>query len=228
MTLEHRNTLYRRLHAKGFAPAHVAEVGVYVPETSNVYDYIQAGVRTTLAEPDPSSIARLERAFGDKPCVTLHKVAVYDFNGPLKLAQREASTFVSELPASPAIVNDGYRVSEDDCFEVQAVTFDRIDDGSIELLSVDTEGSEWFVLKHMTSRPGVIAIETHGAAYLNPHLAEIEAWMAANGYRGFYKDKSDTVYVHKDAVRLTFAERVALRLKSAALALRRARKRLLR
>ena len=228
MTSERPNTLYRRLQAKGFGPAHVAEVGVHYPEESNLFDYIQAGTRTTLVEPDPASITRIENCFGDKPGVTLHKVAVFDANGKLSLAQRDASTFVSELSASPAIVNDGYSVSEGDCFEVDAVTFDRIDDGTIDLLSVDTEGSEWFVLKHMKSRPGVISIETHGAAYLNPHLPEIEAGMADNGYRAYYKDKSDTVYVREDAVRLTTGERIALRLKSASLALRRARKRLLR
>jgi hypothetical protein len=60
---------------------------------------------------------------------------------------------------------------------VRCTTFDRLDDGSIDLISIDTEGSEWFVLKYITSRPDVISIETHGAAYTNPYLDEIQRWM---------------------------------------------------
>ena len=154
-------------------------------------------------------------------------VAAFDINGKIKLAQREASTFVSQLEASPAIVNDGYVLQEADEFTVEAVTFDRIDDGTIDLLSVDTEGSEWFVLKHMTSRPKVISIETHGAGYLNPNIAEIEGWMRRNGYQPFFKDKSDTVYVQPDTISLTVADRFTLWLKDLALRFRRAKKRVL-
>ena len=227
MVREPENQLFRKVAAKGFEPRHVAEVGVYRPEISNIYDYTVRGVRTTLVEPDPASIQRIETAFGERPNVTLHPVAVFDVNGEIKLAQREASTFVSQLEASPAIVNDGYVLQEADEFTVEAVTFDRIDDGTIDLLSVDTEGSEWFVLKHMTSRPKVISIETHGAGYLNPNITEIEGWMRRNGYQPFFKDKSDTVYVQPNTISLTLADRFALWLKDQALRLRRAKKRVL-
>jgi len=219
------NQLFRKVDRKGFQPRHVAEVGVYRPEISNIYDYTVRGIRTTLVEPDPASIERIKAAFGKLSNVTLHPVAAYDFNGELKLAQRAASTFVSQLDASPAIVNDGYVLQEADEFSVEAVTFDRIDDGTIDLLSIDTEGSEWFVLKHMKSRPKVISIETHGAGYLNPHLAEIHGWMQQNRYEPFFKDGSDTVYVQPDTILLTRADRVALWWKDQALGFRRARKR---
>ena len=39
------DTLYRRVTRKGLLPAHVAEVGVHQPESSNVYRFIQDGVR---------------------------------------------------------------------------------------------------------------------------------------------------------------------------------------
>ena len=227
MERKSENQLYRQVARKGFQPRHVAEVGVYRPEISNIHDFTVRGVRTTLVEPDPASIRRIEAAFGDRSNVTLHPVAVFDINGEIKLAQREASTFVSQLEASPAIVNDGYVLQEADEFTVEAVTFDRIDDGTIDLLSVDTEGSEWFVLKHMTSRPKVISIETHGAGYLNPNIAEIEGWMRRNGYQPYFKDKSDTVYVQPDTISLTVADRFRLWLKDLALRFRRAKKRAL-
>jgi FkbM family methyltransferase len=227
MKRDSENLLFRKVDMKGFEPRHVAEVGVYRPEISNVCDYTVRDVRTTLVEPDPASIQRIEAAFGGRSNVTLHPVAVFDFNGELKLAQRKASTFVSQLEASPAIVNDGYELQEADEFSVAAVTFDRIDDGTIDLLSIDTEGSEWFVLKHMKSRPKVISIETHGAGYLNPNIGEIEGWMQQNGYQPFFKDKSDTVYVQPDTISLTLADRLTLLMKDLALRFRRTRKRVL-
>lgn len=221
-------TLYRKLEYKGFKPTHVAEVGVWNPETSNIFDYIEAGVRTTLVEPDPESIRRIEEKFGTNSNVTLHTVAAYDFEGTLELSQREASTFVSALESSPAIVNDGYVVDENDQFSVNCTTFDTIDDGAIDLISIDTEGSEWYVLKYMLSRPDVISIETHGAAYTNPFIDEIESWMAENDYLVFFKDKSDSVYVRRGRIGLDLADRIKLTWKNTMLALRRFRKRRLK
>ncbi len=218
--------LYVKLRQKGYEPTHVAEVGVWAPETSNIFDYIQAGIRTTLVEPDPESVRRIEALFGQKPNVTLHPVAAYDFDGTLELSQRDASTFVSALESSPAIVNDGYVVSEDDQFTVECTTFDKIDDGSIDLISIDTEGSEWYVIKYMASRPHVISIETHGAAYTHPHIDDIESWMAANNYELFFKDKSDSVYVQSGRIRVTLVDKVKLAWKNAMLAIRRFRKQL--
>jgi hypothetical protein len=73
--------------------------------------------------------------------------------------------------------------------------FDAIDDGSIDLLSIDVEGSEWYVLNTMRSRPTVISLETHGKTYRNPFLPQIRWWMSRNGYRLWYMERSDSVYV---------------------------------
>ncbi|MDJ0757934.1 MAG: FkbM family methyltransferase [Woeseiaceae bacterium] len=226
MDFEEQKELYRRLEAKDFKPTHVAEVGVYLPETSNVIDYIRAGVRATLVEPDPVSLKKIHTMFGDSPNVSIVEVAVYDRVGQITLSQRDASTFVSDLEASPAIVNDGYQQSEEDQFTVDCTTFDRIDDESIDLLSVDTEGSEWYVLETMRSRPRVISIETHGARYVNPHIDKIQAWMRDNGYVIFYKNRTDSVYVQPDAIKVSLPERIGTQIKSAWLTARRLRKEL--
>ncbi len=95
-------------------------------------------------------------------------VVVFDKAGTVELVQREASTFLKYLKSSPAIINDECIIENQDTFKVKAVTFDEIDDGTIDLLSIDIEGGEWFVIKHMKSKPKVISIETHGAMYTNP------------------------------------------------------------
>lgn len=219
-------TIFRRLTAKGFTPRHVAEVGVYHPDMSNVYDYVLQGVRCTLVEPEPESIRRIRACFGARANVTLHPVAAYKTCGPLRLTKREASTFVSDLAQSPAIANDGCAPGTGTEITVDAVTFDRLDDGTIDLLSVDIEGSEWFVIQHLVSRPAVISVETHGGAYRNPHLSEIRDWMQREGYVLWYQDNSDSVYVRRAEISLTLVDAVRLHASRCRLALRCARKRL--
>ena len=106
MIADCNSLLYKKVEAKGFKPSHVAEIGVWHPSTSNIYKYIQDGLRTTLVEPDPESINLIKKKFKNNKNVSLHEVAVCDFNGQVDLCKRESSTFVNNLPSSPALVND--------------------------------------------------------------------------------------------------------------------------
>ncbi len=224
MKLLNRKSLYQRVSEAGFKPLHVAEVGVYKPQTSNIYDFIKAEIRTTLVEPDPRSIQQIKEHFAGLTNISLHEVAIFDREGELELVQREASTFVSELKSSPAILNDGYTVADKDKFVVRALPFEKIDDGSIDLLSVDVEGAEWFVIKTMRSRPALISLETHGAAYVNPYSSEIKDWMHENGYRIWYKTGADTVFVKPKMIKASACDRLVLKLTSGYLYLNRVRK----
>lgn len=194
------NELYTKSKSKNIPIHHVCEVGVYSPELSNILDFITRDhIRTTLVEPMPDSIASIGKVFGKYPHVRLFPVAIYDHHGTLELAQRGESTFATTLPFSPAMVNDQYVVKNEDTFTVECVRFDEIDDGTIDLLSVDTEGCEWYILKNMKSRPAVISLETHGKTYSNPYLSEINGWMAANGYKRWFINRTDTIY-YKEGV----------------------------
>lgn len=220
------NEIYKRCKAKGLSINHVCEVGVYLPETSNVLKFILAGVKTTLVEPDPKNVKAIREFFKSNNNITLFPIAIFEYNGIIELSQRESSTFVSSLKSSPALVNDNYIQNEDDNFEVECKTFDCIDDGSIDLLSVDTEGCEWYVLKNLKSRPIVISIETHGKSYINPFIKEITDWTKTKQYVLWFKDNSDSVYVKKDLFIMTPLERIKLRLKIISLAVNRVRYRM--
>ncbi|MFC2135952.1 FkbM family methyltransferase [Bacteroidota bacterium] len=228
MRNQKKQLLYRKLFRKSFYPSHCAEVGVYHPETSNIRDYVKTGVKCTLVEPDPKSIQLIKEHYSDLSNVELHEVALFDYNGEIELVQRCASTFVKDLPSSPSIINDDYKISDNDKFTVECKTFDKIDDGSIDLLSVDIEGSEWFVIKHMVSRPTVISLETHGASYINPYWNEIINWVDSNNYVIWYKTGSDTVFVQNGKIKITFFDRSLLRFKDFRLHLRKQRKDLLK
>ena len=217
--------LYKKFLSKKIALHHVCEVGVFMPEMSNILDFIvRDRVRTTLVEPDPKSIAAIREFFRDYNNVKLLPYAVYDHHGVLELVQRNASTFVSTLPYSPAQINDNYHIQKEDTFTVECRKFDELDDGSIDLLSIDTEGSEWYVVKNLVSRPLVISVETHGKSYLNPFFNEITGWMAANGYERWWLDKTDTVYYKKGTFTITTAEKIRLAAMDAYVKFRRARK----
>src|ERR1035437_4481496 len=207
------NELYKQCKAKGLTFSHVCEVGVYLPETSNILDFILEGIKTTLVEPDPKNVKAIREFFKNNENISLFPFAVFDYNGVIELSQRGSSTFVSSLPSSPALVNDSYQKRESDNFEVECKTFDTIDDGFIHLLSVDTEGCEWYVLKNIKSRPNVISIETHGKSYINPFMKEISQWFQNNHYVIWYKDKSDSVYIKENLFTITSGERRKLWMK---------------
>lgn len=204
------NLLCHKLDKKGFSPFHVAEVGVWHPHTSNISQYIEGGVKTTLVEPDPDSISLIKSQFSNKNNVTLYEVAVFDFNGEVELYKRESSTFVSSLSASPALINDDCDIQTVEKFTAKAVLFSEIDDGTIDLISIDTEGSEWFVIKNMRSRPTIISLETHGGMYVNPYLKELIEWLRKNNYVLWYKDKSDSVFVLQDTIPVTVFDKIII------------------
>jgi FkbM family methyltransferase len=225
MTPGTEKKLYKKVQSKKLRLEHVCEVGVFLPEMSNILDFIvKEKIRTTLVEPDPRSIAAIRNYFRDYPNVELLPYAAYDHDGTLDLVQRNASTFVADLPYSPAQVNDGYKVRQEDRFTVQCRRFDELDDGTIDLLSVDTEGSEWYVIKYLKSRPLVVSVEMQGKRYRNPFYREIDGWMRAEGYVRWYMDKTDIVYCKRGAIGIAGAERWRLSWMAVYVKMRRARK----
>ena len=219
------NELYNRIIDKKMAVSHVCEIGVFSPARSNVLDFITRDrIKATLVEPDPQRITAIRTYFSDYPNIRLFPYAIYDYNGVLELAQRGESTFAIDLPFSPAVVNDRYQVRDEDTFRVECKRFDEIDDATIDLLSIDTEGCEWFVLKYLKSRPSVISLETHGKSYSNPYLPEILDWMAENNYKRWYISKSDSVYYRQGVFPVTGWEKARLTLMDAFIKFRKIRK----
>ncbi|MCX5754053.1 MAG: FkbM family methyltransferase [Candidatus Krumholzibacteria bacterium] len=190
--------LYRKTRARGLNFSHAAEVGVYLPESSNILGFIKDGIRVDLFEPNPDCIEKLNDYFKGNSNVRIFPYAIYAENGPIRLYRDGASTFVADLKSSPALANDRYRPAQGDIFCAEARVFSDFDDGTIDLLSIDTEGCEWYVLMHLKSRPLVISLETGWKKYRNPYFPQIENWMSENGYGKWYRDGSDTVYLRRD------------------------------
>ena len=186
--------LFKKLLNKNIAFSHVCEVGVFLPEYSNIIDFIKKGIRTTLVEADPITAAKIVTYFKDDN-VIVHPVAIFDRNGQVQLSRYDQSTFVTALKSTPAIINDRYKQNDADVFTTECRLFSEIDTGDIDLISIDIEGCEWYVIDKMLSRPKIISVETHSKAYVNPNILQIEKWMKDNSYKMWYQDLSDTVYI---------------------------------
>lgn len=204
------NKLYKFVRRKDIKIGHVAEVGVYYPETSNILDFINEGVRTTLVEADPLCVKRIEAFFGGKRNVNIYPYAVWDKNEMVVLYRAKASTFVGSLDKSPALINDSYKLNEEDKFTAEAKLFSDIDDGAIDLLSIDIEGAEWYVIKHLKSRPAIISLETQADTYVNPYLNEINDWMKNNHYKIWFLNDTDTVFIKDGTIDFNPLEKVLL------------------
>ena len=219
--------LYLRCAQKKIKFSSVCEVGVYLPETSNLLKFIKEGTKAILVEPDKKSLSKIRSVFKNDNVVIV-PYAIYDYNGELELVQREASTFAKDLPSSPALDNDNYTINNQDTFKVKCMVFNDVDPGNIELLSIDTEGCEWYVIKNLVSRPKVICLETHGRYYTNPFIREIGQWMKMHNYNAWYKTKSDTIYYKSGVLNLTLSERINLLFMKFYLSLRKLKKHFIR
>lgn len=199
-------------------PRTLVECGPGHPRNVRLHPYIEQGDRVVLVEANPRLYYCLTKGFeeGDfrdiwphipppphtfpglksYPNLTIHNAAIAAAPGKVKLYERNASSFVAGI-RSPAKVNDGYEENENDAYEVDAVTIEQLDDGEIDVLLADVEGSEWFCIKGLKSRPKMIILELFGWQYVNPYLEEIKGWMSENGYIFAGRDDTDVLFVRQ-------------------------------
>jgi FkbM family methyltransferase len=133
--------------------------------------------RTVLIEPDPDMARKARRRY---PWAELMEVAVTEQYGTVNLRRLEGSSYVKGLPWAPAFDRFPRRARAAGKVAVAGVPFTAIDDGRIDLINLDCEGGEWYVLQGMTSRPLILQIELYEK---HGHYREIIAWIRENGYQ---------------------------------------------
>ncbi len=146
-----------------------------------------------MFEPHPVYAADLRAAAAGRLNVELFEVAVGDAPGKAMFYDEGTSSSLAGV-ASPSEQHKG--AHERKGYEVEVARFSDFDKGDIDHLRIDTEGAEWFCLKHLVSRPQQIVVEIYNdlATYINPHLYEIERWAEANGYKRVAVQDSDFIY----------------------------------
>ena len=147
-----------------------------------------------MFEPHPKYYADIVKECNGRPNVKIFNYAIGDFDGESFFYDDETSSSLDGIQ-SPIIQNDTPERNKNK-IKVNVRKISNFDDGSIDYLRLDTEGAEWFTLKHLVSRPKQITVEIYNdlATYINPYLLEIEQWAATNGYTRVAVQDSDFIY----------------------------------
>ena len=185
----------------------IVEVGPHTPSMAQTASLIESGCNVLLIEPHPAAYLELLSKWGDTKTCRIIQKAIYRQKQKVILNNikdngfhKTSSSFVAGIRSPYTEMLDsgeipGARWQE---IEVDAITFDEIDTGNIDLLFVDAEGCEWYVIEKMKSRPRLIKLETHGShRYINPFMSKINTWMEKNGYEEAAKTRSDTIWILK-------------------------------
>jgi FkbM family methyltransferase len=152
----------------GLLPAMtVCECSVGPLEISTSPGFVGKCDRLLLIEPEPHMAAEAERVLKTK----VLQVAVDFQPGQKMMVYNNGSSY---LDGTWAPTQTGQRR-----FIVEAVTFDTLDDGQIDILNLDCEGAEWAVLSFMKSEPKLLAIENCDD---NPYYKDICQWLKDHDY----------------------------------------------
>ena len=182
-----------------FTPRCMAEIGVSFPEHSLLGAYSDK-CPVLLVEPHLPAARALAVAF---PNARVRAVAVAEHSGQAQLFDQGQGSWLTSVKGAPGETDGGATVQDSHVSPVRAVRMDEIDPGNIDVLTLDMEGSEWWALKHLVSRPLILSIETHltNGYYINPYRAEIEEWCFREGYCKIAEDITDSFYLRKYAGR---------------------------
>ena len=181
-----------------FKPKKIIEIGIGTTDGIQSLEFILNGADATIFEPNLGFYKELQQDLSHLTNLKIHNKAIYKEKGIKKFYDKWACTFIEEMyDYSGAKIQDSYVKDEKDSFECEVDTIDDYDDGDVDLLCVDCESCEWFVLERLKSRPTVIQIETHSfySDYKPFNIKEIREWLTDNKYTLFATNESDCVYV---------------------------------
>lgn len=168
-----------------FWPRHVAEVGVMLPENCEVRPFIeQENVYVDLFEPQPECAAALRAKWGGRtfPRVQIFEVAIGDHTGSGWLCRRKPGHVTGAAHLEGVVPPQPVQASGDR-IEVRVELFSKYDHGQYDLVTIDTEGADWLVLKNMVSLPRIVSVEFVTKQWRNPYADKIMQWAVTRGYR---------------------------------------------
>lgn len=185
-----------------FAINHVVEVGVWTPKVCRAKPFILAGKRVELFEPEPNAYQQLADAYKNYPNTKVFNLAITDHEGTETLVWCDQGSFLANVEKPPLIQDDPLHVWTKNYYEtrpkmeVKCDTFEKYDDGTIDMLLLDMESSEWHVINRLKSRPRIVGVETHHEnRSTNPFIKEIHDWMNRNYYKVWFRNTLDSYFI---------------------------------
>ena len=160
------------------------EVGVGEGYQTRTDNFIGTDVECHLFEPNPISFKEIENKFKHEKNFKLFNFALGSENKNVNFFLAKGGSYIEGFN-SPDLCGNPNSMKEKEKIIVQMKNIAELDNGDIDILLLDTEGSEYNILKSMISRPKKIFIEMYsfGVKYKNPYFDEIIEWMQNNKYK---------------------------------------------
>lgn len=180
----------------------IFEIGVGEVYTCRTKKFWGSDIECHLFEPNPILYKELVDASKEYKNVHVYNIAITDKSGEEEIFLMNNCSYINNIE-SPVLLNHGPNsdvIKNAQKIKIKTETIDRFDKGNIDILLIDTEGCEWFVLEKLISRPRQITIETNtvgqeGKLIYNKNLDKILFWMWQNDYQLALKDQNDSHFM---------------------------------
>ena len=180
-----------------FIPETIVQIGAANAGDFEFMPFIERGSKAILLEPHPEFYKILKEKWGGINNISIFECGIYNKVGKFKFYEKWAATCLEECSKNANYLPDDQVFDENEVFFANCCLFSGFDNGEIDLLLVDTNGAEWYVLEELKSRPKIICLETHYIYrnYKTLFIEKIYAWMTLNNYIIYAKNESDTVFM---------------------------------
>jgi FkbM family methyltransferase len=162
----------------------IFEVGVGEFNQCRTLNYVNTDIECWLFEPNPYSFKDINANLLQYSNFKLFNFALGSENKESYLYIARGSSFLegAQSPEKTANILAEEQLEKE---KIQIRNIKDFDDGSIDILLLDTEGSEFDIIKNLISRPKQIIVEMYsfGVKYKNPYFDEIMDWMSKNNYK---------------------------------------------
>lgn len=162
----------------------IFEIGVGEYSQCRTLPYVNTNNECWLFEPNPISFNQIQENLSQYPNFRLFNYAIGSENKKSYLYLAKGSSFIegAESPEKKVYPNAEDLLKK---HEIEIKNIQEFDDGSIDILLLDTEGTEFDIIKNLISRPKQIAVEMYsfGVKYKNPYFNKIIDWMSKNNYK---------------------------------------------
>ncbi len=186
-------------------PEVIFEVGVGDFPVCRSKDYWKYGIECYLFEPNKIYYDELCKVSKEYKNVKLFDCAITEDNKKYDFWSCGETSFLNGINA-PVIKKERFLLKNIKQIQVEGKKISEFDKGNIDFLFLDTEGAEWFCLKHLISRPKIVVIETHGENYINPYIHQINAWILKNQYSIMATNDSDSFFIRNDYLGCLFLD----------------------
>lgn len=149
-----------------------------------------------LFEPNKNFCDNLIKHAGKRKNVHIFNYAILDEEKDIELTGDGSCGYIKGYKGASITNNQGYKLDNTNLITNKAFPLSHFDNGDIDHLYLDTEGTEWFALKTMISRPSIIDIEMIVNGHENPYYHEILKWMKDNLYLFIFELNNDYIFTN--------------------------------